>query len=37
MWVKHSGLGSGTSAYQYMDFYVSADIRILYIKCLVTK
>ena len=28
MWVKHSGLGSGTSAYQYMDFYVSADIRI---------
>ena len=28
MWVKHSKLGSQTSAHQYMDFYVSADIRI---------
>ena len=28
MWVKQSKLGSQTSAHQYMDFYVSADIRI---------
>ena len=28
MWVKQSRLGSQTTAHQYMDFYVSADIRI---------
>ena len=28
MWVKQSKLGSQTTAHQYMDFYVSADIRI---------